>query len=84
MLVSELADSFLEANGNTFSANTLRAYRYDLNLFAGAFPELDCSGVGVEHLRARSLARRRIWLRLRLPGGRLRCARASAGPIGKV
>lgn len=52
MLVDELAGSFLEANGNTFSANTLRAYRYDLNLFARAFPELEASEVGVEHLRA--------------------------------
>lgn len=52
MLVDELTGSFLEANGNTFSANTLRAYRYDLNLFARAFPELEASEVGVEHLRA--------------------------------
>lgn len=52
MLLEELAGAFLEANGNTFSANTLRAYRYDLNLFVRSFPELDASEVGVEHLRA--------------------------------
>ncbi len=52
MLVGELTGSFLEANHNTFSANTLRAYRYDLNLFARAFPKLEALEVGVEHLRA--------------------------------
>jgi len=52
VLVSELAGVFLEANHNTFSANTLRAYRYDLNLFARSFPRLEASEVRVEHLRA--------------------------------
>lgn len=52
MLVGELAGSFLEANGNTFSSNTLRAYRYDLNLFARSFPEMEAPEIGVEHLRA--------------------------------
>ncbi len=52
MLLSELAESFLAANRNSFSANTLRAYGYDLNSLARAFPEIEASEVGVEHLRA--------------------------------
>lgn len=52
MLLGELAESFLAANGNSFSANTLRAYRYDLNSLAKAFPEMEVSEAGVEHLRA--------------------------------
>lgn len=47
-----LAESFLGANRNSFSQNTLRAYRYDLNSLARAFPELESSEVRVEHLRA--------------------------------
>ena len=52
MLLEGLAEAFLEANGNSLSANTLRAYRYDLNSLAKALPEMEVSGVGVEHLRA--------------------------------
>jgi integrase/recombinase XerD len=50
--LGKLAESFLGANRNSFSANTLRAYRYDLNSLAKAFPETCVSEVGVEHLRA--------------------------------
>jgi len=52
VLLDELVESFLGANRNSFSQNTLRAYRYDLNSLARAFPELEASEVRVEHLRA--------------------------------
>lgn len=52
MLLSELAGVFLGASQNSFSAHTLRAYGYDLNSLARAFPELEVSEVRVEHLRA--------------------------------
>jgi len=52
VFLDELIESFLGANQNSLSANTLRAYRYDLNPFAQAFPEMEISAVGVEHLRA--------------------------------
>ncbi len=52
MLLGELAGVFLEVNRNSFSRNTLRAYGYDLNSLARAFPEVEVSEVRVEHLRA--------------------------------
>ncbi len=52
MLLGELTGVFMEAHRNSFSANTLRAYRYDLNSLAQVFPEMQISEVGVEHLRA--------------------------------
>jgi len=51
MLLGELAESFLAASENSFSANTLRAYRYDLNSLAKAFPEMEVSEAGVESRR---------------------------------
>ena len=51
MLLGELAGVFLEADRNSLSQNTLRAYRYDLNSLAQVLPELEASEVRVEHLR---------------------------------
>ncbi len=41
MLLGEHTEVFLEANRNSFSTNTLRAYRYDLNSLARALPEVE-------------------------------------------
>ena len=52
MLIHELADAFLSANQNKYSANTRRAYRYDLGLFNRAFLHLKVEEVTIQHLRA--------------------------------
>lgn len=52
MLIQELTDAFLSANQNKYSANTRRAYQYDLGLFSRAFQDLKVEEATVQHLRA--------------------------------
>jgi len=52
MRTDELAGAFLGAMQHTFRANTRRAYRYDLRLFARSVPDLDAAAVSADHLRA--------------------------------
>ena len=73
MHLLDLTETFLGATQHTFRANTRRAYRYDLQLFARAFPDLEAAAVTAAHLRAflaataerapSTLARRRAALR---------------------
>ena len=75
MHLLDLTETFLGATQHTFRANTRRAYRYDLQLLARAFPDLDAAAVTAAHLRAflaataerapSTLARRRAALRSR-------------------
>lgn len=52
MQIHDLAASFLGAMQHTFLANTRRAYRYDLDLFACSVADLDAAAVTAAHLRA--------------------------------
>src|SRR3989442_11674975 len=52
MLIHDLAATLLSAMQHTFLANTRRAYRYDLDLFARSVPDLDAAAVTADHLRA--------------------------------
>jgi site-specific recombinase XerD len=73
MRLDEVVSVFLKANQHTFLANTRRAYRADLMLFARSLPHLDTVELSAEHLRTflaasadcapATLARRRAALR---------------------
>jgi len=52
MQIPALIATFLGATQRTFRANTQRAYRSDLALFARSVPDLDAAAVTADHLRA--------------------------------
>jgi site-specific recombinase XerD len=52
MRIAELVNVFLTANVHTLRPNTRLAYRYDLNLFQRAFPDIAIGDITTQHLRA--------------------------------
>jgi integrase/recombinase XerD len=51
MNCTELIEAFLTAKQDTFTRNTLRAYRYDLTMCARLLPNIPIREIAVSHLR---------------------------------